>query len=72
MESSANNIVQSEMVGSDTNHHEQAEEAQMQDPTTNNDIPTHSDRVEEPAQAKHVEDDSGEVVMEDKEDTVIY
>lgn len=64
---SANNVVQPGMVGPDTNHHEETQETLKQSTSTDNESPTH--RAEEPVHAKHNED---EVVLEDKEDTVIY
>nr|KMM72062.1 hypothetical protein CPAG_08361 [Coccidioides posadasii RMSCC 3488] len=69
-ESIANNGPKPDTVGSDTNDHQEASEAQKQ--TTTNDIPVPPDRNEETAHARPNEDDSGEVVLEDKEDTVIY
>ncbi|KAI1918281.1 hypothetical protein LOZ39_002433 [Ophidiomyces ophidiicola] len=66
MKPSANKVPNPDMVGTDTDHDE-APDTQKQ-PTTNdeNTIPDHST---ETAHTRQHEDDSGEVVLEDKEDT---
>ncbi|EEP80040.1 predicted protein [Uncinocarpus reesii 1704] len=69
MESIANNDPKPDAVGCDTNHHE-APETHPQ--TVTNNVPISPDRDEENSHAKPTEDDSGEVILEDKEDTVIY
>ncbi|WEW61171.1 hypothetical protein PRK78_006661 [Emydomyces testavorans] len=71
MKSSANNVLKPDTVGADTNSLEKPSEAQEHN-TIKDHISIPLERNEDTSHSKLNEDDSGDVILEDKEDTVIY